>query len=134
MAKYGETSRLKLATCHPDIRKVFDVVIKVTDITILCGHRDKATQEAVFDAGTSRARWGKSKHNKTPSDAVDAMPYPVEWPRDNDTRREYARKMGRIWFMAGVVLAVAFVLGVPLRWGGHFKSFFDGPHFERILE
>jgi len=104
------------------------------DVTILCGHRGKAAQEKAFADGTSKAKWDKSKHNGIPSDAVDAMPCPIEWPQDTDTRREYVRKMGRIYFMAGVVLAVAFALKVPMRWGGHFKSFFDGPHFERILE
>jgi len=105
----------------------------VIDVTILCGHRGKTAQEKAFADGTSKAKWDKSKHNRIPSDAVDAMPCPIEWPQDTDTRREYVRKMGRIYFMAGVVLAVAFALKIPMRWGGHFKSFFDGPHFERIL-
>jgi len=131
---YSLQSQTRLKSCHHDIQKVFDIVIKIIDIKILCGHRGEALQEKAFDEGTSKAKWGKSKHNKIPSDAVDAMPYPVEWPQDTDTLKEYVRKMGRIYFMAGVVTAVAFVLRVPMRWGGHFKSFFDGPHFERILE
>lgn len=134
MPSYSLKSQVLLKTCHPDIQKVFNLVIKVTDVKILCGHRGRAEQDKAFDGGTSKARWGKSKHNKTPSDAVDAVPYPVEWPQDTDTRREYVRKIGRFYFMAGVVLAVAFMLRIPLRWGGHFKSFFDGPHFERILD
>ena len=74
MASYGATSQMRLKSCHPDIQKVFNIVIKVMDIKILCGHRSELEQERAFDKGTSKAKWGKSKHNRIPSDAVDAMP------------------------------------------------------------
>ena len=31
---------------------------------------------------------------------------------------------------AGFVLGVAAAMGIPIRWGGHFKTIHDGPHWE----
>lgn len=94
-------------------------VIKYRDCTIICGERDKFAQEKAFSEGKSKAHWGSSKHNYRPSLAVDVMPYPINWD-DLDGLREFA----------GFVLGVAAVMQIPVRWGGHFKNFFDGPHFE----
>jgi hypothetical protein len=89
------------------------------DITVLCGHRSKADQDKAVADGKSKARWPSSKHNATPSKAVDIAPYPIDW---DDTARFRA--------LAGHVLAVGEALGVPLKWGGHFKTLVDMPHFE----
>jgi hypothetical protein len=32
-----------------------------------------------------------------------------------------------------LVLSVATALEINLAWGGHWQSFFDGPHYEEIL-
>jgi peptidoglycan L-alanyl-D-glutamate endopeptidase CwlK len=73
-----------------------------------------------YNAGRSKAKFGESLHNSMPSDAVDIVPYPVVW----DNKESFIES-------AGFVMGVAAMLGIDISWGGHFKNFFDGPHYER---
>lgn len=79
MAKFSSTSQEKLLTCHPDLQKVFKEVIKTFDCTILVGHRDQQAQDKAFAEGKSKKSWPDSKHNTTPSRAVDVAPFPIDW-------------------------------------------------------
>jgi len=96
---------------------------------ILCGHRDKATQNSLHDEGLTQVHWPNSKHNETPSMAVDMAPYPLDW---KDTKRFY--------FLAGLMFATADQLGFKIRWGGDWsmdmdfedQKFNDLVHFELI--
>lgn len=143
MPSYSERSEKYLNTCHPDIQKVFKKVIEFFDITITCGLRDEDGQKQAIKDKASYAEYPKSKHNRSKkdngewdykvSDAIDTVPYPVKWPdMSSQTTLEYVKRMGRFYYMAGAVLTIAFMYGVKLRWGGTFKKFFDGPHFERV--
>jgi hypothetical protein len=89
---------------------------------VVCGHRTEAEQNEAYNATPKRsnAKWGESPHNSMPSNAIDLVPYPVVWD-DKESFIEFA----------GFVLGVAAMLNIRLHWGGHFKNFFDGPHFER---
>jgi len=125
--KYSDRSKLYLLTCCEPIQQVFNEVIKHFDCTILCGHRTEVDQERVFHDSRSKVRWPNSRHNKLPSDAIDAVPYPVDW-MDRD----------RFHYFAGHVMAVAKSFGIPLIWGGDWNSntqvkdnkFDDLPHYE----
>lgn len=129
MYKFGSTSSRRLGECHEDIQKVFNEVIKIIDCSVLEGHRDKETQDHYFATGRSKVRFPNGKHNATPSDAIDAAPYPINW---DDKERFY--------YFAGIVLGIAASLGVKLRWGGDWdrdndlddQTFDDLVHFERI--
>jgi peptidoglycan L-alanyl-D-glutamate endopeptidase CwlK len=145
MASFGKKSEERIATLHPDLRKVLRHAIKITDFSVLCGLRSKADQQRAVEQKRSFAKYPESKHNRSLrddgswnseiSDAVDLAPYPVLWPGIQDqTTVGYARRLGRFYLLAGVVLACAMIEGVKLRWGGHFKSIFDGPHFERVTD
>lgn len=127
MANFGRASKKRLDTCHPDLQKVFNEVIKLVDCSVLCGHRNKEDQNEAVRQGHSKVSWPRGKHNTDPSEAVDVAPYPIDW-QDRE----------RFYFFAGVVLAVSKQLGVNIRWGGDWNSnnnfkdqtFFDLPHFE----
>ena len=119
MPAFSRRSRARLATCHPDLRRVLEAAILDTDFAVLCGHRTQEEQESAYAAGHSRARWGQSKHNSQPSRAVDIAPYPIAWDDP-----------GRFRSLAEVILHHAHVQGVSLRWGGTFRSLVDMPHFE----
>jgi len=121
VSSYSKRSDDKLKTCDPRIIKVMNIVVKIMDNTILCGHRGKEEQNKSYAEGKSNAKWGESKHNRVPSAAVDTAPYPIDW---EDTER-FAR-------LAGVVEGVAYMLGYKIRWGGDFSSIKDMPHFEII--
>lgn len=96
MHSYSEISRKRLDTCHPDLQAVFEEVLDAFDHTVLEGYRDQERQDRLFDEGKSRVRWPDSRHNRDPSEAVDAIPYPVDW----DDRE-------RMTLFAGYVIAVA---------------------------
>lgn len=126
--RYSRSSQEKLATCHPDIQKVFNEAIKYWDITILEGIRSKETQEEYVKTGRSKTM--NSKHldqGDGYSHAVDAVPYPIDWQN-----RE------RFILFAGKILGLAKAMGVDLISGvdwnddGNIKdhTFFDAPHFQ----
>jgi peptidoglycan L-alanyl-D-glutamate endopeptidase CwlK len=86
----GKASLAKLEMCCDDLQLlILDVAQRVDagelfsagirDITVLCGHRGKAEQDDAFARKTSKLTWPHSKHNKTPSMAVDIAPYPLDW-------------------------------------------------------
>ena len=127
MPAFSELSRARLATCHPDLIKLFERVVLIADCTVICGHRGEAEQEAAFRSGFSKVRFPASKHNASPSLAADVIPYPIDW---SDRRRFY--------LFAGIVRGVAGELGIPIRlgadWDGDLdlkdQNFHDLPHFE----
>ena len=127
MPQFSDASKTKLSTCDPRLVRVFDRVVETFDCTIVCGHRGEVEQNKAFETGHSQKRWPESKHNTSPSVAVDATPYPIDWGD-----RE------RATFFAGFVLATAREMGIELTWGGDWNhnwqvkdnSFDDICHFE----
>ena len=135
MAKFGKKSLACLDTLHPQLKMIYRIAIKIVDFSIIEGHRSNERQQELYLAGKSQSASGQSKHNLMPSWAGDAIPHPVEWPdEENDSKREYARKMGRFYYLAGVLKAVAYFVRVKIKWGGTFSKFFDGPHTELVEE
>ncbi len=123
MPALSSRSKRRLATCHPDLQKVVDRCIEIVpdsmDFTVLVGHRSKAAQDAAFAAGTSQLKWPRSKHNSTPSRAVDLAPYPIDW-----------EDLERFKMLGTYMYRAAQDVGVSIRWGGHWSSLRDYPHYE----
>lgn len=121
MYKFGERSLTNLKQCHPQLVKVANEAIKFYDYTVICGHRDRAGQEAALKAGTTKAKFGQSPHNFDPSYAFDAIPFPFEgW-----------NKIAPFEAMGRTILAAAERLHIPITWGRDFKTMpGDYPHFE----
>ena len=121
MAIFSPNSLSRLQTCHPLLQDLFNEVIKHQDCSVISGYRGREEQEAAFSDGKSKAHYGQSNHNFHPSLAVDVMPYPLNWEDIKGIHR-----------FAGFVKGIAAAKGIPIRWGGEFKNFFDGPHYELI--
>lgn len=121
MAIFSPASLKRLQTCHPLLQDLFNEVIKHHDCSIISGYRGREEQEEAFNNGNSKAHYGQSNHNFSPSLAVDVMPYPINWDDIKGIHK-----------FAGFVLGVAAEKNIPVRWGGTFKNFFDGPHYELI--
>ena len=129
MPKFSDKSLRILEECHSDIQKLFKEVIKHYDCTVLCGHRSKEEQNELYRSGKSKLQYPNSKHNSSPSMAIDVVPCPIDW---NDFNRFYH-------FM-GYVTGVADQLNIKIRCGGDWdmdnsfkdQSFHDLPHFELI--
>ena len=135
MPAYSVKSRERLNSCHKDLRMIFNAVIAHFDNSILCGHRGEAAQMAAYNSGRSKVKWPNGKHNKTPSMAIDAAPYPIDW-QDRE----------RFHYFAGYVMGVAEMLHAQgmithrLRYGGDWdmdtevadNGFDDLVHFELV--
>jgi hypothetical protein len=126
--KFSDKSAAQLATCAEPLQRLFEAVLADGhDCTIIEGHRTKEKQEEYFRTGKSKKKWPDGKHCSMPSQAVDVMPYPIDW---SDRPRLEA--------FAKVVFAKAAELGIKVRWGGDWdqdglssdERFFDGPHWE----
>lgn len=136
MYKFSQISRQRLNECHEDLIILFDEVIRYFDCSVITGYRNEDKQNKAFEDKKSKLRYPDSKHNKTPSLAIDVAPYPIDW---DDIRRFY--------YFGGYVMATAtqmFIDGTldhGIRWGGDWdgdheikdQSFNDLVHFE-ILE
>lgn len=120
MPAFSQRSKKNLATCHPDLQRLFNTVIKTFDCTVLEGFRDKAAQDAAVASGHSKLNYPHGKHNSIPSLAADVCPHPLDW---SDIKTFY-------WF-SGFVLGVAdqlFSQGKmthKIRWGGDWAVNYD---------
>ena len=121
MPSFSLSSTAKLMTCDDRLQKLFLKVVEERDCTIICGHRTKEDQDKAVAEGKSKATFPNSRHNTSPSMAVDVMPYPIDW-QDRE----------RLVRFSEYVKGVASGMGISVRWGGDFKSFFDGPHWELL--
>jgi peptidoglycan L-alanyl-D-glutamate endopeptidase CwlK len=127
MPAFGTTSAGRLAAAHPLLQKLFNEVIKHVDIIILESQRGKADQETAFAKGNSKAHFGQSAHNWTPSVALDVAPNPLDW----NNRASFIA-------VSKVVLPLAKQMGIPIRWGGDWnmngiltdERLSDLPHYE----
>ena len=127
MYKFSKKSKERLLTCHTDIIRVFNEVIKYVDFSVSEGHRGQELQDKYYEEGKSKAKYPNGKHNGIPSRAIDVIPYPVDW---KDRERQT--------LFAGFVLGIAKSMGINLRWGGDWdqdwqvqdNKFDDFPHFE----
>jgi peptidoglycan L-alanyl-D-glutamate endopeptidase CwlK len=129
MNTFSAISRERLEQCDERLQTVFNEVIKYFDCTILEGHRGKDLQHLYFTQHKSKLDWPNGEHNRVPSRAVDAMPYPVDW-----------KDINRICYFAGFVVGIAAHMGIRVRWGKDWdmdtdlndQTFLDSPHFEIV--
>ena len=85
MPKFSETSKTRLNTAHRDLQTIFKHVILEYDCTVICGTRDREDQEKAYNEGKSKVHYPYSKHNHSPSLAVDVAPYEqtgIDWSRE----------------------------------------------------
>lgn len=131
MSKLSKLSLSRLYTCDPRLITLVLEAIKTTpiDFMVVCGARSKADQDKAVAEGKSKTPWPKSRHNRTPSEAVDLCPMiqgKLDWSRS------------KLKLLAKHILSEATRLGIPVRWGGDFNqngvigddTFIDMPHFE----
>lgn len=115
----SQKSKDRLSGVHPDLVKVVQRAIEVTtcDFAVLEGVRSKARQEQLVEAGASQAM--NSRHLTGHAVDLGAMVSGTvrwDWP---------------LYFkVADAMKKAAAELSVPLEWGGDWKIFKDGPHFQ----
>ena len=115
----GTRSRANLQGVHPDLVKVVQRAIQITeqDFTVIEGLRDIKRQEELLRKGATQTM--NSRH--LTGHAVDVAPWvngQISWDW-----KYYPE-------MAKAMKDAAKELKVDLEWGGNWKSFKDGPHFQ----
>lgn len=138
MPRFSSRSLQELETCHGQLQRLFQEVVKHFDCTILEGRRTREQQAKNVAKGVSKTM--NSKH--VPPDgapdywqalAVDVAPYPLKWP--NRQSETYTKDLARFYRFGGQVEGIARSLGIPLRWGGDWdgdQDIFD-QHFDDLV-
>lgn len=121
MSKYKLSARslARLEGVHPDLVRVVKRAIEITDVdfVVLEGLRTNERQAALVKAGASRTMY--SRH--ITGHAVDLGAW---------VDRRVAWDWPLYHSIAEAMLCAARELKIPIVWGGSWKSFPDGPHFE----
>jgi peptidoglycan L-alanyl-D-glutamate endopeptidase CwlK len=137
MYHFSESSKEKLNTCHRDLKTLFAHVIQDYDCTIVCGHRGEIAQNQAYAEGKSKLKFPHSKHNSTPSLAVDAVPYEVnhvDWGKLQSAYfAGYVKGKADQLFKIGVI---SHHIRCGVDWDGDNDiddtTFWDACHFEIV--
>ncbi len=119
MYSLGKRSRERLNGVHPDLVKVVERAIEIStvDFAVLEGLRTPERQKVLMEAGASQTL--NSRH--ITGHAVDLGAWVDgevrwDWPLYNQ--------------IAKAMKAAAAELAIPVEWGGDWRTFKDGPHFQ----
>ena len=120
-----DRDRLRLAGVHPELIRVVERARLAVPFIVVEGLRSRERQERLVAIGASQTL--NSRH--LTGHAVDL----AYWLDDGDGTPE-AGEIRWDWSLyrqlATAMKAAAAEEGVALAWGGDWKSFPDGPHFE----
>lgn len=115
----GQRSLSRLEGVHPDLVRVVKkaAALSSLDFTVLEGLRTQARQKQLMDLGATRTI--NSRH--LTGHAVDLAPMVGgtvrwDWPLYHQ--------------LAVIVKEAAKAESVPIQWGGDWRTFKDGPHWE----
>lgn len=119
MYKLSQKSLDRLKGVHPDLVKVIKRAIQITDIdfTVLEGMRTVERQKELVKSGASKTM--NSRH--LTGHAVDVAPLvngvvSWDWPLYHKLEKHIKRAAKEV--------------GVTIEWGGDWKTFKDGPHWQ----
>ncbi|EGO4235752.1 M15 family metallopeptidase [Escherichia coli] len=117
--KFSQRSEINLRGVHPDLVKVVRLALELSpvDFGITEGLRTVERQKQLVAEGKSQTM--NSRHIS--GHAVDVFAYPTpagswDW--------QYYQQISRAFKQAGKNL------GIPVEWGGDWKTLKDGPHFQ----
>lgn len=118
-ARMDERSRTRLRGVNPDLVRLIESAAKTDQVRFIVteGLRTRERQQQLVAAGASRTM--NSRH--ITGHAVDLAvvvngEVRWDWPLYKT--------------LADVVKAHSLTTGVPIEWGGDWKTFRDGPHFQ----
>ncbi len=120
MHRFSQRSIDNLKGVHPDLITVARVALarSPVDFGITEGVRTAERQQELFRAGSSRMEFGGRHVSGHAIDVFAWVDNGVTW------EWEYYEQL------AEVFKSVAAELGIPLNWGGDWRTLKDGVHFE----
>lgn len=118
--EWGARSKKRMKGVHPDLIKVMDRAIELTpiDLTVLEGLRTKKRQRQLVASGASKTM--NSRH--LTGHAIDIAPL--------DAKGKVSWDWPLYHKIAIAIKQAADDVGVTVEWGGDWKSFKDGPHWQ----
>lgn len=119
MFKLGPRSKMRLNGVHEDLVKLVEYAIEITtvDFAVIEGLRSPERQRILVEAGASKTL--NSRH--ITGHAVDLAPW-----IDGEVRWDWPLFTP----IAAAMKTAARELEIPIEWGGDWKTFRDGPHFQ----
>ncbi len=129
MFHLGRRSKQRLEGVHPDLVRVVDsaILFTVVDFTVLEGVRSEERQVKLFAAGASKTMNSRHKVKKV-KDGGDGFAHAVDlgaWV-DGEVRWDWPL----YYKIADAMKAAAVELDIKIEWGGDWRSFKDGSHFQ----
>lgn len=117
--RFSQKSLDRLSGVHPDLIAVVKRALELStiDFAVLEGVRSRARQEQLVAAGASKTM--DSRHltgHAVDLGAMVAGTVRWDWPLYHQ--------------VAKAMKAAAAELAIPLEWGGDWRTFKDGPHFQ----
>lgn len=118
--KLTPKDRERLKGVHPDLVRVIERAAEITDcpFCILEGKRTLARQKKLFEQGATKTL--NSRH--LTGHAIDVAPL--------DKKGQASFSWPLYYPLAKIIKQAAKEVGVPIVWGGDWKGFVDGPHWE----
>ena len=127
MYRLGSRSRQNLIGVNDDLIKVVELAITISDqdFTVVEGMRSLERQKRLYASGASTTM--NSRH--LTGHAVDLIPYPFHGDFDGDGIPNI-EDWDQYYPIATAMKTAALQLGIVVEWGGDWKSFKDGPHWQ----
>jgi peptidoglycan L-alanyl-D-glutamate endopeptidase CwlK len=122
--KFSTTSIQRLQQVHPALVQIVEraLLVSTIDFTVLEGARTKERQAELYAAGASTTM--NSRH----------IPGPDGFARAVDLGALVGGKVRWDWplyyQLADAMKQASKELDIPMEWGGDWKKFKDGPHFQ----
>ena len=124
MFKLGPRSKMRLEGVHPDLVRVVERAIQITtvDFTVLEGVRDPLRQRKMVDSGASQTMNGRH------IPGADGYAKAVDLGAWVDDQVDWSWPLYHK--IAAAMKEAARQVKVPIEWGGDWRTFKDGPHFQ----
>ena len=120
----------RLEGVHPDLAGVIRLAADYVpfDLVVLEGVRSKERQEHLVSIGASKTL--KSRHIPNKDGYACASDVAPMLDTDGDGDKEPSWHWPQYDVLAAAMKKAAKELGIPVEWGGDWKSFKDGPHWQ----
>jgi peptidoglycan L-alanyl-D-glutamate endopeptidase CwlK len=132
-----EASAAKLTGVHPDLVDVVLLAAKITTIDFIVTEGPRSIERQKLLVAQGKSRTMQSRHIRNPkTNLCYAVDLAVWFDRDADRVVDVNELSWRFPFyleLANTMKRAAKELKIPVEWGGDWKTFKDGPHFQLPL-